>query len=373
MKRKSRRKLFFFLVLVFAAISPLLIAYSVGYKINFSRGSFEKTGGVFIKSRTSRLSLFLNGTFTKETSLLGGGAILTDLKPNTYLLRIEKAGYQPWSKTVKVEGGTVTELRNLLLLPQKIVQATSTREETALLEKSLVAQRSNRIKNLSSGIKVELNKNGELVEKEPRLLVLTSQVHSFEIIDDKILFVDKNGFLARLDPQEKKIEIVGHPGFFLKEEPFKFIQSSLGTISMIDSMGGVFILDNSTNTILTIDGDVKDVSFDKKGEKLLLVKENSINILWLAGNPQQPFQKKGIKEEVLKTSAPLRGANWFYGDNAHIALRTTDGIFFIELDGRGGRNTFELIPGKTEELMTIPEIPETIFFKKGKSWHKIEI
>ena len=205
MKKKSRRKLFFFLVLVFAAISPLLIAYSIGYKINFSRGSFEKTGGIFVKSKTPRLSLFINGVFVKETSLLGGGAILTDLKPGVDLLRIEKAGYQPWSKTVLVEKGVVTELRDVLLFPQKIIQATSTKEEAALLEKLAAPPKPEKSKTLSSGTNIELSQKGELSKKVGTAkTAIASNVYAFEVVDDTIIFIDKNGFLAWLDQEKEK-------------------------------------------------------------------------------------------------------------------------------------------------------------------------
>lgn len=374
MKRKSRRKLFFLLILIFAAVSPLLIAYSIGYKINFSRGSFEKTGGIFIKSKTPRLSLFINGVFVKETSLFGGGAILTDLKPGIDLLRIEKAGYQPWSKTIRVEKGIVTELRNVLLFPQKVIHATSTKEETALLEKLATPPKPGKPKTLSSGTKIELSKKGELSKRAGATkTVLASNVYTFEIVDGMIIFIDKNGFLAWLDPEKEKIEVVGRPGFYLKEGLFKFVASPGGTISILDSLGGVFILGKSTGSILTADGNVKKTSFDEEGEKLLLVKENSVNVLWLAPNPLQPFQKRETREEIFKISSPIQSADWFYGDNAHIILRTESGLFSIELDGRGGRNTFELVSGKTDELITLPEIPNKIFFKKGKSWYKIEI
>lgn len=374
MRRKTRRKFLFLLVLVFTAISPLLIAYSLGYKINLSSGSLEKTGGIFIKSKTPRLSLFLNGVFTKETSFLGGGALLTKIKPGGYLLRLEKKEYQPWSKTVKIEEETITELRGLLLFPEKITKATSTREEIEMLEKKLATEKDNQTKILASGIKVELNKKGELITKENPPVLLSAKVHSFEVFNDKIVFVDKNGFLAWLDPPEKKIEVIGRPGFYLKEKYFKFIKSGRGVIAIIDSMGGVFLLDDLTSTILTIDGGVKDISFDENGEKLLLVKENSVSILWLIDNSFQPFQKKGTKEEILKSSSiNMEEARWFYGDNLHIVIKTLDGIFITELDGRGGRNTTELISGKTDKIFTSPQTPNVIFSKQGKSWYKIEI
>src|SRR3989344_4285060 len=95
---RARRKKFFLLIILFAALSPILIIYSLGYTFDFAKGSWEKTGGIFLKSKIPRLSLFLNGKFEKETSFLSGGVLLTKIKPGNYLIRLEKKSQQPWAK-----------------------------------------------------------------------------------------------------------------------------------------------------------------------------------------------------------------------------------------------------------------------------------
>ena len=129
MLKRTRRKLFYALALIFLVGLPILISFSLGYTFNLTSRSVEKSGGIFIKSRTSRLSIFLNNNFIKETSLISGGAILTRIYKGTYLLRIEKAGYRPWSKAVIVEPEVVTELRNILLVTHPLAVATTTQKE----------------------------------------------------------------------------------------------------------------------------------------------------------------------------------------------------------------------------------------------------
>ena len=371
---RARRKKIFLLIILFAAFSPILIIYSLGYTFDFAKGSWEKTGGIFLKSKIPRLSLFLNGKFEKETSFLSGGVLLTKIKPGNYLIRLEKKDYQPWSKTVYVEKGMVTELRNILPVPTKIIMATSTAEETEFLQKKIDLKKQNSLQTLSSEIKVSLEKNGDLLVKTDLPTKLTLQVHSFRILDDKIIFADKNGFLAWMEPQSKNVEIIGRPGFYLKDKPFQFLKSAQQEVLTIDSMGGAFLWDSQTNKIITIDGGLGTASFDEKGEKLLLVKKGSISILWRTDNILQPFQKKGIREEILQSSSiAIEEAKWFYGDSAHIIIKTRDGIFMTETDGRGGRNTIELFSGKTEKIETDSQTPNLLFIKRKGVWYKTEL
>lgn len=370
----SRKKIFFLLVIIFTAASPFIVGYALGYTFNFSKGALEKTGGIFIKSKIPRLSLFINGELEKETSFLSRGVLLTAVKPGNYLLRLEKKDYQPWSKTVNVEKGTVTELRNILLIPKKIAIATSTAEEKEFLQEKIERRKQKTEQTLSSGVKIRMEKNGDLVAHITPPVKLASQVHSFGILDNKIIFADKNGFLAWVEPQTKIIEIIGRPGFYLKDASFQFVKSPARETLIIDSAGGAFLLDDQISKITTIDGGLATAHFDEKGEKLLLVKKGEINILWRADHTLQPFQKKGAREEILKTSnSSIEEAQWFYGDNAHIIIKTPAGIFMTETDGRGGRNTIELFSEKIENIETDPQFPDALFIKRNGVWYKMEI
>src|SRR3989338_1581084 len=116
---KTKRRIIFYLsVLIFLVITPAVILYSLGYYYNLKNQTLIKTGGIFLKSsNTSGYQVFLNGNFAKETSFITSGALLGNLDAKEYSVEIKKDGFLPWSKTVKVEKEIVTEIRNILLLP----------------------------------------------------------------------------------------------------------------------------------------------------------------------------------------------------------------------------------------------------------------
>jgi len=363
MTKQTRRRFFYLLTAAFLLLIPLIILYSLGYMIDFSKIRIEKTGGIFIKSKNHGVAVFLDGSFVKETPLLTNGTILTNIRPRTHLIRLEKSGFNPWFKTIEVKPMSVTELRNVLLVPNPVTTATSSAEEIGLISQDMSA--------LPPRLKID--SKGQLVEEDDgEIKIIASYVNSFGTANNIIYWIDKNGFLARLKPDTKTVENIGRPGFYINKKPIRFLASPQGILFFIDYSGGLFILEEE-NKISPIDGGVVDIKFDGKDEKMIIQKEKSIEVLWLKDESYQPFRKKGTKETILALSGEIKDAEWFYGDNAHIAIRTSEGIFLTEVDGRRDRNTVELISGKTNELAATPEIPNAIFFRKDKLWFKIEL
>lgn len=364
MTKQTRRHFFYMLIFLFAIASPVLIFYSLGYTIDFSKISIEKTGGIFIKSKIHTVSVFLDGIFIKETPLFTSGTLLTDLKPRTHLLRLEKIGFHPWFKTVEVVPMNVIELRNVLLVPNPIPISTSTPDEIKLIYRLSLP--------VTPPIGWKIDKKERLIqEKNGESKIIASNINSFDVINSKVYWVDKNGFLARLEPDTGIINNIGRPGFYLNKTPIRFISSPQGNIFLIDSSGGLFILEEEK--ITPLGGGVRHIKFDNDAEKIIFQKERSIEVWWFKDESYQPFRKKGDRETILNLSNEIKNAEWFYGDDAHIIIQARDGIFLTELDGRGGRNTVELVSGKTEIFAATPDIPNAIFFRKEKAWFKIQL
>ncbi len=359
MTRVERRILFYSLVLVFMLTTPVIIGYALGFAIDPDTNEVERTGGIFIKSKTPRLTIFLNGALAKETSLLSGSALLMDISAGTHLVRLEKAEYTPWSKRTEVAPLRVAEFRNVLLFPHPNTRAlaTSTPDERALMPSSVPP---------ASGFRIDRNQN--LIERATGKII-APHVNSFGEIDGEVFFVDKNGFFARR-AESGVIETLGHPGFYLSEKPVRFLKSPADEIIIIDPVGGLYLFDGAS--VAPLEGGVKDVAFDTDGEKILFFHEKTIEVLWRAENSYQPFQKKDTREN-MEFDAPVLYARWYHRDDAHIIVLTRDGVYITELDGRGGRNTAPLIEGRVDEIFTTPDLPEAIFIKKGKTWFTMRL
>lgn len=366
MSLRTRRILLYTLIVIFIGSGTLLVISSIGYNFDPETGHIGETGGIFIKSDTPKISIYLNGEFQKETTRFAGGALLTAIPPGVHILRIEKTGHHPWSKGVSVESTLVTELRDVIIFPESPIVATSTAAEKSLLEATTTSP---------YNISIE---QGELtrrtiIDNRASTTMLARGVNSFTVQNDFVYAVQESGFLAKINLQDGSIQTIGRPGFYLsKKIPVRFVASPQGEAALIDASGGLFII-NRDGGVNAVTGEVISVQFDKEGEKLLIQKEHGLEILWRKDNPYQPFQKKDTRETILTLGVPLSDAQWFFEDNAHVVFRADNAIFMTEIDGRGGRNTIELISEPINRLITIPSIPDSIFFKKGASYFKIEI
>lgn len=122
MSLRFRRILYSFFILAFLAITPLVMLYASGYKLNFQslkggRLTVEKTGMLILDSRPRGAMVFINNrpavVGLKKILLKNSGANLTpakikNLSPGEYEIVLEKKGYWPWRKKLEVLPGSST-------------------------------------------------------------------------------------------------------------------------------------------------------------------------------------------------------------------------------------------------------------------------
>lgn len=108
------------MAVLFAMVAPLLVLYSRGYVLDFRNRGFTSTGGIFIKTSQSGARVFINTEPAAETSFISYGALVTNLVPKRYAIRVEKDGYRPWQKVARVPDREVLEFRDVFLPPASI-------------------------------------------------------------------------------------------------------------------------------------------------------------------------------------------------------------------------------------------------------------
>src|SRR3989338_5640404 len=108
MEKRTRRILYYPLLAIFIAALPLLLLYALGVSLDWRDQTVTQTGGVFIKSRVPRLSIYLDSQQMKQTGFFSGSALITE---------------------VSVSPLDVVELRNILLIPENLTRATTSAED----------------------------------------------------------------------------------------------------------------------------------------------------------------------------------------------------------------------------------------------------
>jgi len=113
---KQRRWLYSIFIFLFLIISPLIIAYALGYRLDTSHWSVTKVGALYIKSYPAGANIYVNDVFTKRKTPTQ--VINIPVGQSTFL--VEKDGYQPWSKTLEVTAGNTTFVQDILIFKQDL-------------------------------------------------------------------------------------------------------------------------------------------------------------------------------------------------------------------------------------------------------------
>ena len=112
-----RRIIYIFFMVVFAAILPFIILYANGFRYNFKKNNWQKTGIIFLESKPTEVEVYVNGKIVSEEIPIR----IKDLLPNEHELKIEQAGYATWQKNISVYEGQTTFLQYVRLFKENIL------------------------------------------------------------------------------------------------------------------------------------------------------------------------------------------------------------------------------------------------------------
>lgn len=94
--------------LVLATVAAIF--FGKGYQINISGRVVDKTGMLVVKSQPDGAKIYLDGEWQSATP-----NTFSNLRPKTYLLRVEKEGFSSWEKRVNVYPELVTDITAVLV------------------------------------------------------------------------------------------------------------------------------------------------------------------------------------------------------------------------------------------------------------------
>lgn len=135
MTLKVRRILSLIFILLFFIITPVIVLYAAGYRINRDGLAIQKTGMFVIDSNPRGAKIFIddqaqkkfiNLLFNKD-NFITTPAKITNLLPGEYDLALELDGYWGWQKKLIINPGASTFAENIYLfknsLPVQILPA----------------------------------------------------------------------------------------------------------------------------------------------------------------------------------------------------------------------------------------------------------
>lgn len=118
MLKRTRTILFFICLFLFFLITPFIVLYSQGYRIDWNLKRIIKTGGFYFKVWPEGAKLFIDGKFQKKTGFISNSVYINNLTPKEYKIEIKKEGFQTWQKNLEIKENWVTTSDNVILIPE---------------------------------------------------------------------------------------------------------------------------------------------------------------------------------------------------------------------------------------------------------------
>lgn len=115
-----RRIIFYTLLIAFLIAAPVLIARTAGYRWSNTQQRLLKTGALSLSANPENATIGILGQdYSGQTP-----ALIGNLLPGNYEIRVGKDGYRDWSKILQVETGRATFALNIPLFKNTAPQIT---------------------------------------------------------------------------------------------------------------------------------------------------------------------------------------------------------------------------------------------------------
>lgn len=133
MRKSVRRTLFYSMTAAFVVVTPIVVLYAVGYGVDLTERSLTRTGGFFVKTNVTGITVFVDDERKVETNFITRGALIAGLPPGLYAVRIEKERYIPWRKSIEIQEQVIQEFRSAVLVPAELQPTTVFEAATSTL------------------------------------------------------------------------------------------------------------------------------------------------------------------------------------------------------------------------------------------------
>ncbi|MDO8743342.1 MAG: PEGA domain-containing protein [Candidatus Azambacteria bacterium] len=290
MTRRFRRGIFLIFVVFFIITSVATVFFAQGYILDFNSLKFVKTGGIFIKTSTDSVKIYLDDKYIETTGgILTHSALVSGLAPKTYSIFVYKENYYPWNKTVEVKSGMVVGLNNITLFPLELKKLKVVELSLQTISEFSVVNDTVEIKNNKTKIVNAYNlADGKLLSSK-KFIIATSTTEFISPDKDKKIYISDNQlWIVYLNDA--------------KEEPFKKAGEKellADYETPIDFFGW---LNDSEHIIWFADSELNIAELDNRGGKRNSIKfylNISAPVFWDRGNSTFYFFDKTSQKAVL--------------------------------------------------------------------------
>jgi len=410
MTKKTRTILFLICLFLFLLAAPLIIFYAQGYRFDTESKKITQTGGLFLKVIPKSVEIYLDYTppaipkIKKKTDFFFGTALIENLLPKKYEIKVVKEGYYPWEKNLEIREKEVAEAKNVVLIPENpnfiiltnevedfffspdgkkiILKATTSppsgdekswalklydlerKVKSHLINKDDISPEEVELFDLkfspdSKKISLEVAMKEQLkyftleIDKSPPLLTKEEKkslpffenTPVYQIVGENVYYLDNSGYLFKTDltfePKEKITEIA----FPVKKETdYELNIGRRGDgIPEYIFLRESQILHRFNPEIKSFEKffePIKNLKISPDYNKIVYFSNYEIWILFLKEITGQPKRQSGEQLFLIRLSEKIDDVFWF--NSNYLVFNTADIIKIAEIDDRDRINIVDL-------------------------------
>ncbi len=329
---------------LFLTITPYILLYSIGYRIDLTEKKITTTGGVYVKVFPEDAEVIVDSKIKNKTGILSGAVFVQDLLPKQHTVLIKKDGYYDYQKNLSVKEKEVAKLENVILFKKEIkFDVLDDKSQFSLLKRNTPEKFIIKNNNLYYS---DIPENSQLT-KEQKSKALLKNIVAYEILNNSIMWLGADGFLKSSNPNGENTEQLSQT--ILKINPKQSYQLYALSQSIFLKEGDKLLLfDKETKSFKNFYDSVKEIKVSQDGQKMVYFNDYEIFVYYLEKNSVSEGQNKIL---LQKSDKKISDCYWLNSD--YIIFSRADEIIISEIDTRGNINSINL--------------PQTIFLSNGLS------
>lgn len=320
MDKMMRKIIFYLAVIFFVFVTPIIIAYALGYGLDWKSKKIVLSGGLSIQSIPKKATVLINNDPQKEKTPV----LIKHLIPKYYQITITKEGYHTWQKNIEIKSELITEIKDVLLI--------QTQPNLEILDSNLSSNFS--LDNFLNPDNFEDNSNSLFYFQSSNNILYKTDSTGLKSEQISLIPLPENQTYKLIAPDDQHIVLLG-------KNNTKLINNNIFDL---------YIFNPSTRNFDLVSNNVKFVQFSNDHENVLYVANNELWVFHFHNTLQPDNATISKKELVTRSSKPIEQAIWYIKDDKHIIFTVDSLIKIIELDERDKRNIVDIIKSPVEQI-----------------------
>jgi len=320
MTKKTRITILSLCIILFFVVAPYIIAYSLGYRIDFEQKKLVITGGIYVKVLPQNADVIIDNKIKNKISILSPSVFVQNLLPKEHSVSIKKDGYFDYNKTLKVKEKEVEKLERVVLFKKNILFDILTGEtESPFLKENpeqLFIIKNNKL------YKNALNESDAILEK----------ITDFEISDNNIIWLSTDGYLYSSTQDGKTTDQLSQVAIKINKKNSYKLDIIAGKIFLKENFN-LLLFNQKIKEFEVFYNPVKNLKISPDNQKILYYNDNEILYSYLTSdNPEKIF--------LNRFSEKIKDCFWL-NDN-YLIFGLGEKIIISEIDKRGNINMVTL-------------------------------